>query len=315
MTDSSLAGKAERAHLALEPAGIEAGQQPPHIARPLPPPTGVKRKVKPLTLTHIKPGMAETDAPLFREVDPLDLLVDETYQRQISERSLELIRRIVAQWDWRRFKPPVVAETEDGLVVLDGQHTAIAAATHPGVARIPVMVVTAVDRAAQAKAFVGHNKDRLGITQMQMHHAALAAGDEDALTIDQVCQRAGVTVLRNAPGGGVFKPGETVAVHGIGALINRRGAQKARIILQVLAEARCAPVSAAQIKSVEMLLHDEEYRDAVAPADITSAILALGIGAAEQEAKVFAAAHKVPIWRALGVVIFRRARRGRRRAD
>lgn len=287
----------------------------PHVAHPAPPEPGVKRKVTPLNLVHVQPGLAETSVPTFREVEPGDLLVDESYQRQISERSLELIRRIVAQWDWRRFKPPVVAETEDGLVVLDGQHTAIAAATHPLVTRIPVMVVEAADRTAQAKAFVGHNKDRLGITQMQMHHAALAAGDEDALTIDQVCQRAGVKILRTSPGGGVFKPGETVAVLAIGALINRRGAQKARIVLQVLADARCAPVSAGQIKAVELLLHGQDYKGEVEPGDITSAILALGVTEAEREARVFAAAHKTPLWQALAVVLFRKARRGRRRAD
>jgi hypothetical protein len=42
----------------------------------------------------------------------------------------------VANWDWRRFKPPVVARTATGLEVIDGQHTAIAAASHPDVLQI-----------------------------------------------------------------------------------------------------------------------------------------------------------------------------------
>lgn len=288
----------------------ELAPRPIVPAAPMP-----RRAVKPLVLTHIEPGMACSVRPRFEWVSPLELLVDEAYQRQISERSLELIRKIVANWDWRRFKPPVVASTDAGLVVVDGQHTAIAAATHPEIVEIPVMVVIAEDQAAQARAFVGHNRDRLGITQMQMHFAAVAAGDEDALTIEQVCGRAGVKILRASPGNGAFRPGDTVAVNAIGALINRRGPQKARIVLQALAEARCAPVNAGQIKAVEMLLHEAEYRDQVAPTDITSALLALGVGAAEQEAKVFSAAHNVPQWRALGIIIFKRARRGRRRTD
>lgn len=287
----------------------------PHPVVPRDPAEGLKRSVKALNLVHIVPGMTAGPVPAFEWVDPVSLMVDEAYQRQLSERSLELIRKIVANWDWRRFKPPVVTRSELGLVVIDGQHTAIAAATHPDVGQIPVMVVETASAAEQARAFVGHNRDRLGITQMQVHFAAVAAGDEDALTIDQVCQRAGVRLLRMTPGNGAWKPCDTIAVHGIGALINRRGAQKARIILQVLAEARCAPVTAGQIKAVEMLLHDAEYRDHVAPADITSALLALGVGEAEREAKVFAAAHNVPAWRGLGVILFRKARRGRRRAD
>lgn len=274
-----------------------------------------KRPVKGLKLEKTEPGMADVGRPVFRDVAPSELLVDDTYQRQISERSLDLIRKIVSNWDWRRFKPPVVAQMADGLVVVDGQHTAIAAASHPGIQTIPVMVVDAVGQGEQAKAFVGHNRDRLNITQTQMHFAALAAGDEDALTIHQVCERAGATVRRTMPGNGQFAAGETMAVNAIGALINRRGAQKARLVLQVLVEAGAAPVAAGQIKAVEMLLCDAEYREEVSPGDITSALLALGIGVAEQEAKVFAAAHKVPVWRALGVVLFRKARRGRRRAD
>lgn len=274
-----------------------------------------KRHVKALNLVHIEPGMAHDRRPVFEWVQPTELLVDEAYQRSISERSLDLIRKIVANWDWRRFKPPVVARTDAGLLVVDGQHTAIAAATHPEISEIPIMLIGDLDQAAQAKAFVGHNRDRLGITAMQMHFAALSAGDEDAQTIAQVCERAGVNILRNSPGGGVFKPRDTMAVQAIAALINRRGAQKARIVLQVLAEAHCAPIAAAGIKAIEMLLHDAEYRDQVAPADLTSAVMALGQAEAEQEAAVFAAAHGVPKWKALGIVIFKRARRGRRRTD
>lgn len=273
------------------------------------------RPIRPLPLASLTPGLADAPSPTFEWVSPTDLQVDESYQRAMSERSIALIRKIVTNWDWRRFKPPVVARIGDMLLVIDGQHTAIAAATHPEILQIPIMVVVAAERADQALAFVGHNRDRLGITPMQMHFAAVAAGDEDALTIEQVCERAGVTILRISPAGGVFKPRQTVAVNAIAAIINRRGAQKARVVLQVLAEAEAAPVTSVQIKAIEMLLHDQEYRGQVEPADLTAAIRAMGLAAAEQEAKVFAAAHNVPNWRALGVVVFRKARKVRRRSD
>lgn len=277
----------------------------------------VRRPVKALSalsLREVTPTMADTAMPVFEAVDPATLLVDDGYQRQLSERSIALIRKIVGGWDWRKFKPPVVARTAEGLEVIDGQHTAIAAASHPSIATIPVMVVEAANQTDRAGAFIGHNRDRLNITPMQMHHAAVRSGDEDALTIDQVCQRAGVKILRTPPGSGAFKPAETVAVAGISALIGRRGAMAARIVLQALAEARLAPINVVHIKAVEALLHDAEYRDEVAAADITTALIALG-GAAEQEAKVFAATHKVPIWRALAITLFKKARRGRRRSS
>jgi hypothetical protein len=294
----------------MDGGGLDGGLAP-HQATPKA--QDGKRPVKAVGLIGVEPGMVQCAAPVFEEVDPLTLLVDGAYQRALSDRSLMLIRKIVRNWDWRRFKPPIVALTEQGLEVIDGQHTAIAAATHPGIAKIPVMIVEAAEQSSRASAFVGHNRDRLGLTPMQMHHAAVAAGDEDAQTIDLVCARAGATILRSTPANGVWKPRETVAVRAIGSLINRLGAQKARICLQVLADAECSPIMAGQLKAVEMLLHEPEYAEEIDPADLTSAIIALGEQAA-QDAAVFAAAHKLPLWRALGVTWFKKARHGRRRS-
>lgn len=273
----------------------------------------MKRKIAAMKVPGVEPAPTVSDTPTFEWIDPALLLVDETYQRNLSERSIKLIRKIVGNWDWSRFKPPVCARNGDDIEVIDGQHTAIAAATHPAIDKIPVMIVGAHDQAARASAFVGHNRDRIALTATQMHAAAVAAGDEDAVTVAQVCGRAGVVMLKNPPGNGAFKPGETLAVASIRSLISRRGAMLAREVLQVLTEARCAPISAAGIKAVEMLLHDQEYAGQVQAADLSSTILELG-PAADQEAKVFAAAHSVPLWKALGIVLYRRSRRGRRRA-
>ncbi|MBS7532102.1 hypothetical protein KHC28_00285 [Ancylobacter sonchi] len=252
--------------------------------------------------------------PEFRWVDPTSLFVDESYQRNLSERSVRLIRRIVADWDWRRFKCPIAVETPEGFEIIDGQHTAIAAASHPGVTQIPIMIVEADEPAERALAFIGHNRDRIAVTATQMHFAAVAAGDPEAVTIDQVCRRAGVRVLRVPPGSGAFKPGDTMAVAAIGSLINRRGAMKARQMLEVLAAAHMAPVSAAGVKAVEMLLSDPEYSDEVTADGLRNVIMTLGPDA-EKEAKVFAAAHNVPLWRALGIIWFKRRSRGRQRAS
>ena len=69
----------------------------------------VMRPVKPLSLAGLTPSMAESRRPTFEWVLPTELKVDESYQRTLSARSVQLIRKIVTQWDWRRFKPPVVA--------------------------------------------------------------------------------------------------------------------------------------------------------------------------------------------------------------
>ncbi|MCS0501594.1 DUF6551 family protein [Ancylobacter mangrovi] len=274
-----------------------------------------RRKIEPLALPGIEPGgaAAEVARPEFRWVRPGTLRVDENYQRNLSDRSISLIRRIVADWDWRRFKPPIVVEVEGALDVLDGQHTAIAAESHPQVTEIPVMVVRAESREERAQAFIGHNRDRIAVTPTQLHAAAVAAGDPEALTVDQVCARAGLRILRVSPGNGAFKPGDTMAVGAIGALIGRRGAMRARQMLEVLGKARMAPVSFAAIRATEMLLTDPEYAGEITPEDLSSVIMALG-PEGERQAKLFAASHGIPLWRALGITWFKRRPRGRKRA-
>lgn len=126
-------------------------------------------------------------------------------------------------------------------------------------------------------------------------------------------ERAGITILKNPPGMGAFKPGETLSITTITALVNRRGALKARQILEVIGKAKLAPVSAAIIKASEALMCDREYAEHVDPEDLTTVIRA-GANDAEGEARVFAAAHNVPLWKALAAILFKRCRRGRRRA-
>jgi hypothetical protein len=58
-------------------------------------------------------------------------------------------------WDWCRFKPPIAAWAADGLEVIDGQHTAIAAGCYRDIESSPVVLVEAVEQEVHASAFIG----------------------------------------------------------------------------------------------------------------------------------------------------------------
>ncbi|NBU29216.1 MAG: hypothetical protein EBS42_13675 [Caulobacteraceae bacterium] len=268
-----------------------------HPVRPLP------------NLDELKPGAIPTGPPIFEDVDPASLLIEERYQRDLSDRSIALIERIIQNWDWRRFKPPVVAFADGGLQIIDGQHTAIAAASHPDIDLIPVMIVDAPALADRALAFVGHNRDRLQVTAMQLHHAAVAAGDEDALTLEQVCLRAGVNLVRSCYGGYDWKVGDTVAIGAIRSLISKHTPMRARRVLQALVAADRAPVSAPEIKAAELLLTGSEYVERLGgleegATELASVIRRLGANAA-RDAKVFSTAQCVPFWKALAITWFK----------
>lgn len=264
-----------------------------------------KRQIATLSLTDFEPVPVPTARPEVTWINPRDLLVDEAYQRNLSDRSLALIRRIATAWDWRKFKAPNCAWTADGLEVIDGQHTAIGAACRPDIAEIPVLITEAAEQADRAAAFIGLNRDRVGITATQIHAAAVTAGDAEAVAIEEACASTGITILKNPPGSG-FKPRQTMAVAAIGALLKRHGtvASKALLALRALAAADLAPIQSNHIKAVELLLTDPEFGQPEAD-DITKAIVTMG-AEGEREAKLFAATHCVPVWRGLAAVWFKK---------
>lgn len=269
------------------------------------------RKITPLSLPDIEPGMASDERPHFDEIDPRELLVDEQYQRNLSDRSIALIRKIVAGWDWRAFKPPVVVVADDGVHVVDGQHTAIAAATHPEIASIPIMVIKAETLHERAGAFVKHNRDRIAVTPTQLHFAKVASGDEDAMTIQQVCERSGARVLKGPPSDGRFQIGDTLAVRSLYMLVDRRHALGARQVLGICVRAQMTPISADGLKAVEELMFGPDYKGQVSSSDLELTIREMG-RTAEREADRFAAEHDLPRWKGLVVTWFRNTKKVRR---
>jgi hypothetical protein len=273
------------------------------------------RPITPLPLANdILPNVPMTAPPAIIWVHPSQLRVDPGYQRDLSRKSVTLIEKIVKDFDWRRFKPPVIVrgEEEGSFDIIDGQHTAIAAASHGGIAEIPALLVEAEGITSRAKAFLGHNRDRVAMSAMQLHHSAAAAGDETAMTIEQVCARAGARVLKYPPGAAVFKVGDTLAIGVLKSLVNRRSAQKARIVLEVCVQAECAPITADQIRAVDEVLFGKDYAGEIDAAHLVTTVRR----SVDYETHILemAAAKRLPKWRALVVHLFQRTRKTRKAA-
>lgn len=260
------------------------------------------REISPLDLPDLKPADLPPYRPVFKTVPIAKLRVDERYQRDTTNRSINLIKKIVKEWDWSAFKPPVVVEVDNVFHVIDGQHTAIAAATHGGFVELPVMLVKADSIESRANAFVRQNRDRTATMHTQLYYALLAAGDENALTIQQVCKRAGVKILRQPLANKRYNVGETVAVLGIEKLIARRYALGARKVLEICVKAGCAPITLTYIRAVEFLLYNAEYKNKFSEEKLISLIKNNTIKL-HDEMERFAAEHHVEKWRALASVI------------
>lgn len=217
------------------------------------------RKIEPLliNLSELNYTTVQDFNPDFRMIDPSTLSVDEKYQRNVSRKSMKLIKKIIAEWSWSAFKPPIVTEYEDGtLYVLDGQHTSIAAATHPNIATIPVFVVKTFDIKDRADAFIRHNVDRTKVSDIALFKARLEAGDETAISVNMALTRSKVTLTStaNLKTNGSAGIGECSCVKTLEEVFNRRGLMKLRQILDICVAAKLSPIQAHYVVALDMIL-------------------------------------------------------------
>jgi hypothetical protein len=228
-------------HSIEQAAAAARADTPGTETRPIAP---IKIPAKPV------PKEVSTEPPEVRLVYPTELRVEPAYQRDLSGKSVSLIRKIVAEWDWAKFKPPVCAETADGLFVIDGQHTAIAAASHPKAFKIPVLIVSAELVEKRADSFVSHNRDRITMTPFQILHAEAVAGGKEAVNILAIATRAGATVPRNPPQKGRTKPGEIACVSELRKIFRGAGPDVLDRVLRIAVLASCNPITTTVARSI-----------------------------------------------------------------
>ena len=217
------------------------------------------RAIKPIPLVGLTMRDIPSSPPRFDWPDPKTLLVEDDYQRRLTQRSITLIRKIAENFDWLHIRPPVCARgTNNKVCVIDGQHTTIAAAGR-GVATIPVMIVEAPDIARRARAFVAHHTDRLNIIPLQLFASRLAAGDKGALAAQRAAKTAGVNLCREQPANGMWDVGDTVAVNGVGRLVAKYGEEKAVRVLKTLVGAKRAPVTIHEILAAAVCLFEPKF--------------------------------------------------------
>lgn len=197
------------------------------------------------------------EEPTIEWVDPLELFVEEDYQRDVGANGIARIRKIVTEFSWHKFKLPIcfrVPEFDGAIVAVDGQHTSIGAATR-GIKRIPVAVYSNATAAERAAAFVAHNRDRVALTMQAIFKADLAAGDATAAAAHRACEAAGAKVLTHPINLNSQRPvGETMAVGTLRAIIKRAGPEHLTRVMKVLVAAGRGPIKAQEITAASTIL-------------------------------------------------------------
>lgn len=166
---------------------------------------------------------------------PSQLRVDPAYQRQLDDRSARLIRTIASRWDWRLCQPLSVACRQDGrLFVVDGQHRLEAARMRGDIQQLPCVVTHSTSAADEAQAFVALNQSRRPLTAYALFNAAVAGGDEQAVTLARLIASAGLQIV-GAAGFQDWKPGQVNNISAIRTFHARQGDTLTRRVLTCLA--------------------------------------------------------------------------------
>lgn len=232
-------------------------------------PQGTSRYIRAIALpSNIVPKAIPDTKLNIRSVAPETLQIEPEYQRDLGAKSIQLIRKIVAEWDWAKFKPPVCAETDAGLFVIDGQHTAIAAASHPAIKEIPVVIAPAKMIERRAAAFVSHNRERLTMTPAQIFYGDLAAGDKDAKVIMECIVKTGAAVPRLLPGRGCWKVGQIAAVGEVRDTFRALGREGLERVLRIAVESKIAPLSKTILRALRSIMSDVAFTKARSKPDV-----------------------------------------------
>ncbi len=165
--------------------------------------------------------------------------IDRRYQRTIeSRRSQALILGIKTEFRWELFGAVMAGRHDepDGprYEIADGQHR-IEAARTLGIAEVPAVVFPAATVEGMAAIFVQANRDRVAVSPYQLYHAKLLAGDSEAKRVDAICRAYGLSIPRTTTVKANFKPGETLALGTIEALLRQHGPELTKLTVGAIA--------------------------------------------------------------------------------
>ncbi|MBP8233117.1 MAG: ParB N-terminal domain-containing protein [Rhizorhabdus sp.] len=167
-----------------------------------------------------------------------ELNIDPSYQRSIdNSTSQTLIRKIAQFWDWGLFQPLVVARRADGTFwVVDGQHRLAAARLRNDMWDLPCVITQHFSPGDEAAAFVALNVQRKPLSRMDLFRAALSAGDDTAVEIQHLIDKAGLSLATHS-NPTAWKPGQLYNIGGIIKAHKVHGVKVTGMALRTLAKA------------------------------------------------------------------------------
>ena len=252
------------------------------------------RRIEAIESLGLVPNKVSSTPPDTITVRPSELWIDGSYQRNMTRSSLALILRIVENWSWAKFKPPVVCRDAQGrMVVIDGQHTAIAAATHPYIDKIPALFVPIESVESAAMAFISHNTDKVNVTALDKFQARLTAKDPVALGIKDGIDKYDIALMRWVPtsGSGDIRPNQTMASSELETQYKRLGRAKFFELLSALSQCQFRPLRREHLMAFSILMFGDPKGSGEPAEKISTEMLVEVVKSLSDSDSLMAAAH------------------------
>jgi hypothetical protein len=178
--------------------------------------------------------------PELKWIKLAELYIDHKYQRSAdggaSKANLKYMREY---FSWAACGALIVCHMPDKkqYAVIDGQHRFRAAKMRDDIKELPCVVIDGQDVREQAQSFVAINTKRVALHSLSAYHAAIVAGDPDALAVSDIVKKCGIEIPRSPVQGGTTGPQQTQAIATIQMLLRNYNEKHVKFALTILSEA------------------------------------------------------------------------------
>jgi len=180
--------------------------------------------------------------PELRWIKLTQLYMPTEYQRSVkSDASAKNINYIKANFNWAEFGAlivcPLAGSNPPQFAVMDGQHRFRAAEARGDISDLPCVVIGDREAKEQASSFVVINSKRVKLHSLQAYHAAVVAGDPDAVALADILKKCKVEVANMAISLKSTHPRMTCAVGSLLKMIGEYSEKQIVWVLTIIPEA------------------------------------------------------------------------------
>lgn len=185
-------------------------------------------------------GNTVGDKPELKWLKITQLYIDHDYQRSAkSSKSRANLAYMQEHFSWAHCGALIVCwePEKKQYAVVDGQHRLLAAIARNDIPELPCVVISGQDFQRQAKSFVVINTKRVTMNPLAKFHAAVSAGEEDAISVKGLLDECGLEVPRNPVMKGETDPRQIQCVGTLLSLLGSHSRKQLVWALSIIPEA------------------------------------------------------------------------------